>query len=89
LADEEYWLNEGHDALKSILEAKQNDNVAKNIIVFVGDGLGISVSTAARIYKGQKRGRNGEEERLNFEKFPHVSLLKVRLHRLFPVFVDY
>ena len=79
--DEEHWLNVGHDALKAILKEKQNNNVAKNIIIFVGDGLGITVSTAARIYKGQKRGKTGEEERLNFEKFPYVSLLKVKKYK--------
>ena len=29
---------------------------AKNVILFIGDGMGISTITAARIYAGQKRG---------------------------------
>lgn len=33
--------------------------------------------TAARIYYGQKLGRNGEESTLSFEKFPHIGLSKV------------
>lgn len=49
---------------------------AKNVILFIGDGMGISTITAARIYDGQKRGETGEENQLSFEKFPHVALVK-------------
>ena len=34
---------------------------AKNVILFIGDGMGISTITAARIYAGQKLGQTGEE----------------------------
>ena len=49
---------------------------AKNVILFVGDGMGISTVTAARIYEGQKRGETGEENLLSFEKFPQTALIK-------------
>lgn len=49
---------------------------AKNVIVFIGDGMGISTITAARIYDGQKRGETGEENQLSFERFPNVALVK-------------
>jgi alkaline phosphatase len=49
---------------------------AKNVILFIGDGMGISTITAARIYDGQKRGETGEENQLSFERFPHVALVK-------------
>lgn len=49
---------------------------AKNVILFIGDGMGISTITAARIYDGQKRGQTGEENSLSFEKFPNVALVK-------------
>jgi alkaline phosphatase len=49
---------------------------AKNVILFIGDGMGISTITAARIYDGQKRGETGEENSLSFEKFGHVALVK-------------
>lgn len=49
---------------------------AKNVILFIGDGMGISTITAARIYEGQKRGETGEENSLSFERFPHVALVK-------------
>lgn len=49
---------------------------AKNVILFIGDGMGISTITAARIYDGQKRGETGEENSLSFEHFPNVALVK-------------
>jgi len=49
---------------------------AKNVILFIGDGMGISTVTAARIYDGQSRGETGEENLLSFERFPHVALVK-------------
>lgn len=49
---------------------------AKNVILFIGDGMGISTITAARIYEGQKRGMTGEENALSFEKFPQAALVK-------------
>lgn len=49
---------------------------AKNVILFIGDGMGVSTVTAARIYEGQKRGETGEENLLSFEKFPQTALIK-------------
>ena len=49
---------------------------AKNVILFIGDGMGISTITAARIYEGQKRGETGEENLLSFEHFPQTALVK-------------
>ncbi len=49
---------------------------AKNVILFIGDGMGISTITAARIYEGQKRGETGEENLLSFEHFDNVALVK-------------
>jgi len=52
-------------------------NRAKNAILFVGDGMGISTVTAARILEGQLRGESGEENQLSFDRFPDVALIKV------------
>lgn len=49
---------------------------AKNVILFLGDGMGISTVTAARIYAGQKLGKSGEEHQLSFDKFENVALIK-------------
>ena len=49
---------------------------ARNVILFIGDGMGISTITAARIYAGQQRGLSGEEYILPFETFGNVALVK-------------
>lgn len=49
---------------------------ARNVILFIGDGMGISTITAARIYAGQKLGQTGEEYVLPFETFDNVALVK-------------
>ena len=48
----------------------------KNVILFLGDGMGVSTVTAARILEGQLMGGSGEENFLSFEEFPHVALIK-------------
>ena len=48
----------------------------RNVILFLGDGMGISTVTAARIYAGQAQGGTGEEYALAFESFPNVALVK-------------
>ena len=63
------------------VEAKtqiEEKTTAKNVILFVGDGMGISTLTAARIYQGQQLAGNqgGEENLLSFEHFPHTALVK-------------
>ena len=49
---------------------------AKNVILFVGDGMGVSTVTAARILEGQNQGMPGEENELSFDTFPFTGLAK-------------
>jgi len=49
---------------------------AKNVILFVGDGMGVSTVTAARILDGQMKGLAGEENQLSFDRFPFSGLSK-------------
>jgi len=48
----------------------------KNVILFVGDGMGVSTVTAARILEGQMKGMQGEENNLSFDLFPFTGLAK-------------
>lgn len=65
------WFDAGLDELKAALNVKLNTRRAKNVVLFVGDGMGINTMTASRIYK------HGEQGRLTWETFPHMGLLKV------------
>ena len=57
------------------LELRATSNViARNEILFVGDDLGVSTVTAARIVEGQFLGGASEENALRFEQFPNLAL---------------
>ena len=49
---------------------------AKNVILFVGDGMSLPTVAAARILDGQRKGGPGEENALSWERFPHTALSK-------------
>lgn len=49
---------------------------AKNIILFVGDGMSLTTVAAARIYEGQSKGQSGEENLLSFETMPYTGFSK-------------
>ena len=49
---------------------------AKNVILFIGDGMGVATLTAARIYEAQQRGADGASNRLSFEAFPQLGLVR-------------
>lgn len=40
-------------------------------------GMGITATTAGRIFKGQKKGVSGEEQNLVWEKFFNAAFIKV------------
>lgn len=73
----EYWRAMARDQLTKRLSETYNFNQAKNIIFFLGDGMSLTTVAATRIRKGQLKGNTGEEESLNFEKFPHTGLSRV------------
>jgi alkaline phosphatase len=47
---------------------------ARNLILFLGDGMSLTTVAAARILEGQRRGLAGEENLLSFERFPYTAL---------------
>ena len=75
----EMWYKEGREVVERNLSYRYTDievPFAKNVILFVGDGMGVSTVTAARILEGQLNGNYGEENELFFETFPNVALSK-------------
>lgn len=70
------WRIAGENFIQYSKKVKENNRRAKNVILFVGDGMGVSTVTAARILDGQMAGKTGEENRLFFEKFPYLGLSK-------------
>lgn len=72
----EYWYQQGQAEIELADRLIINTNQARNIILFIGDGMGLSTITAARILDGQLRGEQGEENSLSFERLPYVGLSK-------------
>jgi alkaline phosphatase len=70
------WRRDGWSMIDSAKKVEYKYRKAKNVILFIGDGMGVSTLTAARILEGQLRGESGEENRLSFEQFPFSALSK-------------
>jgi alkaline phosphatase len=51
----EEWYADGQAAVQAAKKLKKQTGHAKNVILFVGDGMGVSTVTAARILEGQFR----------------------------------
>lgn len=69
--DSKHWRESANEELEEALSYKWNTNAARNVIVFVGDGMSPDTITASRIYSA------GETGRLAWENFPHIGILKV------------
>lgn len=52
------------------------DGKAKNVILFLGDGMSLTTVAAARIFEGQRNGNPGEENLLSWERFPATAFSK-------------
>lgn len=73
--DKAYWLKEGQDALREQLLVSPKVRQAKNVILFLGDGMSIPTVTASRYLKGQKTSL-WEHEEMAWDKFPYSALIK-------------
>ena len=71
------WFQQGRAALAATGAHREPAGAARNLILFLGDGMGPSTVTAARILEGQRLGGPGEDHALAFESLPHVGLVKV------------
>jgi alkaline phosphatase len=70
------WYRAGRAAVREARALTPRQDRAKNVILFVGDGMSPTTVTAARIRAGQLAGAPGEENLLSFEKLPHLALAK-------------
>ncbi len=73
---DDVWFQQGERTLAEARARRPIGGRAKNVVLFVGDGLDVSTVTAARIFAGQRRGASGEENVLAFERLPYRALLK-------------
>ena len=62
--EENPWFAAGRRAVGRTADRIEGTQRARNVILFVGDGMGITTITAARILEGQRKGQTGEENSL-------------------------
>lgn len=69
--DSAFWMKKAKQAIEGdLLKRAEIKGVAKNVIIFMGDGMSVPTLAATRMYLGN------ENEQLSFEKFPVVGLSK-------------
>lgn len=68
------WYKVGTDFITQGKALYPDTRRAKNVFLFVGDGMGLSTQTAARIQEGQTKSKPGGESRLAFETLPCSDL---------------
>ncbi|XP_077204218.1 intestinal-type alkaline phosphatase 1-like [Paroedura picta] len=71
-----FWDHKAAVAIQESLSLRPQHHRAKNLILFLGDGMGIPTITAARILNGQMLGHLGPETPLAMDAFPYLALSK-------------
>lgn len=82
--DPAFWRADGQAILAQLKQPRIAHTHARNVILFIGDGMGDATIKAAGILagqtapppKGQKLPPNGEEGGLSFERFPQTARAK-------------
>lgn len=70
------WFRAATAAAAAPVDHGVEAGAARNVILFVGSGMGLTTVAAARILDGQRRGESGEENLLSFETMPFAGLIK-------------
>lgn len=74
------YAAQGRAQLEARLAMPATGRRAKNLIIFIGDGMGVSTLTAARIWQGQKAGRDGESTETAIDALPYSAMVKTYSH---------
>lgn len=74
------YLKAGQAELKRLMADKPNNRKARNVIIFIGDGMGVATLTAGRIFEGQQLGLDGESYIAEMDRLPHTALVKTYSH---------
>ena len=74
--DPSFWNDQARSSIDELLQRQENHRLAKNVILFLGDGMGVSTVTAGRIRKGQMQGQLGEDFQTAMEQLPFTGFVK-------------
>jgi len=70
------WYTSAVERVSNQPQSQTDEGSARNIILFVGDGMNVPTVTAARILAGQRDGLDGEEHILSFGELDYAGLAK-------------
>ncbi|MFV0358577.1 alkaline phosphatase [Tropicimonas sp.] len=70
------WYQAGQAEIQAKLARQPITARAKNVILFVADGNGVSTNYATRIFQGQRNGGYGDENVMAKEALPYLALSK-------------
>jgi alkaline phosphatase len=71
----EYWQDQNREHLHDKRKRQLHTKPARNVILFLGDGMGVTVNTAARIYTGQVEKLYSDQAPLAWELFDHAGFV--------------
>lgn len=74
------YFKAGETAVAARLQQAPIAKRAKNVILFIGDGMGVNTITAARIFQGQLLGADGESYQTAMDGLPWSGLVKTYSH---------
>ena len=74
------YFKDARAHLQRALRVKPNTGRARNVILFVGDGMGVTTMTVSRIYAGQKGGGDGVSNKLAYETLPWGAFSRTYSH---------
>ena len=63
------WYKDADAMMREVMAKAPNVNKAKNVILMVADGNGITSVFATRLFEGQMMGKSEEKHLLSYEEF--------------------
>lgn len=70
------YFTAGQDLIAERIALEPNTNTAKNVILFVVDGMGVNTNYGIRLFEGQQQGLLGEEHNLPHDLYPNSAIIK-------------
>ncbi|VDN09809.1 unnamed protein product [Dibothriocephalus latus] len=77
--DPSYWQKEAEQFIKDACKRHpilKSEPRAKNVILFLGDGMGIPTVAASRFYLADRAGKNGSALKHPFESWPYSTVAR-------------
>ena len=70
------WYSQAQSTLQEHLQRQPNTGRAKNVILMIADGNGVTTNYITRLFVGQKEGGMGDDYVLPYEAFPNLAMSK-------------